>query len=309
MKFKPSLLLLTLIFVMGVILFYGCSSPPDSEVDICLLNTEFFFDPLEPHGRVVGTSIDIPSEAEYRAEAKAIATLIDRYQADLVGLTEVENRACVELVRSYLRRGNEWQVVFKKGRDTYTGQDVAVLSKFPVKESSITTFPDQRVTYIDRGESKSVRPSKILGCELRIASEPVYLVIAHLISKRSNNDAKRLGQATVVRRQAIRALTNNQNVIVIGDFNDTPNTPVLRQLRGLSDEWADFVQTAESVPLEDRYTYIYQDNRYLIDHILISPSLQDEFLNTPATDRCQIFDSDGLSDHRGMIVRLQFADF
>ena len=69
------------------------------------------------------------------------------------------------------------------------------------------------------------------------------------------------------------------------------------------------MQTAESVPLEDRYTFIYQDNRCLIDHILISPSLQDEFLNTPAADGCQIFDSDGLSDHREMIARLQFADF
>ena len=105
MKFRPSLLLLTLIFVMGVILFYGCGLLPDSEVGTFLLNTEFFFDPLEAHGRVVGTLIDIPSEAAYRAEAKAIATLIDRYQADIVGLTEVENRACVELVRSYLWKG------------------------------------------------------------------------------------------------------------------------------------------------------------------------------------------------------------
>ena len=115
------------------------------------LNTEFFFDPLEPHGRVVGTLIDIPSEAECRAEAKAIATLIDRYQADIVGLTEVKNRACVELVRSYLWKGNEQRVVFKKGHDTYTGQDVAALSKFPVKESSITTCPDQRDNPISTG--------------------------------------------------------------------------------------------------------------------------------------------------------------
>jgi hypothetical protein len=105
MKFRPSLLLLTLIFVMGVILFYGCGLLPDSEVGTFLLNTEFFFDPLEAHGRVVGTLIDIPSEAAYRAEAKAIATLINRYQADIVGLTEVENRDCVELVRSYLWKG------------------------------------------------------------------------------------------------------------------------------------------------------------------------------------------------------------
>ena len=105
MKFRPSLLLLTLIFVMDVILFYGCGLLPDSEVGTFLLNTEFFFDPLEAHGRVVGTLIDIPSEAAYRAEAKAIATLIDRYQADIVGLTEVENRDCVELVRSYLWKG------------------------------------------------------------------------------------------------------------------------------------------------------------------------------------------------------------
>ena len=81
----------------------------NSEVDIFLSNAEFFFDPLEPHGRIAGTSIYIPSEAEYRAEAKAIATLIDRYQADLVGLTEVENQVCVELVRSYLRMAGSFQ--------------------------------------------------------------------------------------------------------------------------------------------------------------------------------------------------------
>ena len=96
---------------------------------------------------------------------------------------------------------------------------------------------------------------------------------------------KRLGQAKVLRQQSIRALEKGQNVILMGG-NDIPNTPVLQELCGKLDKWAEFIQTAENIPIRDRYTYVYQSQKQLLDHILLSSSLQDEFLSVPVERRC-----------------------
>ena len=57
------------------------------------------------------------------------------------------------------------------------------------------------------------------------------MVVAHLISRRSENDSKRLAQASVIRRHIVKAIAKGRHVIVMGDMNDTPETPVLRRLR------------------------------------------------------------------------------
>ncbi|HIC19738.1 TPA: hypothetical protein EYO77_16650 [Candidatus Poribacteria bacterium] len=77
------------------------------------------------------------------------------------------------------------------------------------------------------GHEKSVRPSKILGVELKTEGQPTYVLITHLISRILKNDAKRLSQAMVVRRQAIKGLTANKNIIIMDDMNDTPGTLVI----------------------------------------------------------------------------------
>ena len=118
-----------------------------------------------------------------------------------------------------------------------------------------------------------------------------------------------MGQAKVVRQQSIRALEKDQNLILMWYFNDFPNTLVLQELREKLDKWAEFIQTAETIPLSECYTYVYQGQKQLLDRILLNSSLQDEFLSVPVERRCQIFDTKNLSDHRRMIVRLKSNDF
>ena len=285
-----------------------CSLGPagaDVEIDIFLLNAEFFFDSEEPHGEVVGKSVPAPTAAQYEAKAKTIAELIDTHKADIVGLVEVENRAVLEKVKSYLADPGEWEIAFDEGRDTYTGQDVAILTKFRIVPGSVTNFPDEREVYFVDGQERDVNPSKILGVELKVDNQPFYILITHLISRRNPRDAKRLAQATVVRRQAVKGLMEDKNVIVMGDMNDTPGTPVINRLRGFDDIWGDFLQTASGVEMDDRYTYIYEDQKNLLDHILISPSLRDEFRSVEKAKRCEIIDVGELSDHRAVLARLR----
>ena len=141
-----------------------------------LLNTEFFFDSEVPHGNIVGPSIKVPTPDEYDVKARSIANFIDKYQANLVALVEVENRDCVELVQKNLNHKEFWQIISLEGRDTFTGQDVVLLSKFPVIKETITNFPDHWSNCTYQGKSKSVRPSKFLGCELSIHGQSVYLM-------------------------------------------------------------------------------------------------------------------------------------
>ena len=285
-----------------------CSLGPagaDVEIDIFLLNAEFFFDSEAPHGEVVGKSVPAPTAAQYEAKAKTIAELIDTHKANIVGLVEVENRAVLEKVKSYLADSDDWQIAFDEGRDTYTGQDVAILTKFRIVPGSVTNFPDEREVYFVDGQEHDVNPSKILGVELQVDNQPLYILITHLISRRNPRDAKRLAQATVVRRQAVKGLMEDKNVIVMGDINDTPGTPVINRLRGFDDIWGDFLQTANEVEMDDRYTYIYEGQKNLLDHILISPSLRDEFRSVEEGKRCEIIDVDELSDHRAILARLR----
>ena len=279
----------------------------DVEIDIFLLNTEFFFDSEEPHGAVVGKSVPVPTAEQYEAKAKTIAELIDTHKTNIVGLVEVENRAVLEKVKSYLASPDDWHIAFDEGRDTYTGQDVDVLTKFRIAPGSVTNFPEEREVYFVDDQERDVNPSKILGVELKIDNQPFYVLIAHLISRSSPSDAKRLAQATVVRRQAVRAMLADKNVIVMGDMNDTPATPVINRLRGFDDIWGDFLQTANAVGADERYTYIYKDQKNLLDHILVSPSLRNEFRTVEKGNRCEIIDVGGLSDHRAVLARLRIV--
>ena len=293
-------------FVMFCLML--CSLGPagaDVEIDIFLLNTEFFFDSKEPHGEVIGKSVPIPTAEQYEVKAKTIAELIETHKANIVGLVEVENRAVLEKVKSYLADPDDWHIAFDEGRDTYTGQDVAILTKFRIVPGSVTNFPDEREVYFVDGQERDVNPSKILGVELKVDNQPYYILITHLISRRSSNDPKRLAQATIVRRHAVKAMMAEKNVIVMGDMNDIPTTPVISRVRGFDDIWGDFLQTANAVEAVDRYTYIYKDQKNLLDHILISPSLRDEFRNVEKAKRCEIIDVDELSDHRAILARLR----
>ena len=302
MRYKP----VSAIFVMICLML--CSLGPaigDIEIDIFLLNTEFFFDSEEPHGEVVGKSVSVPTAEEYETKAKTIAGLIDTHKANIVGLVEVENQTVLEKVRSYLTSPDDWHIAFDEGRDTYTGQDVALLTKFRIVPGSATNFPEEREIYFVDDQEHDVNPSKILGVELKIDNQPFYVLITHLISRRNPRDAKRLAQATVVRRQAIKAMMAEKNVIVMGDMNDTPATPVVNRLRGFDDIWGNFLQTANAVEADERYTYIHEDEKNLLDHILISPSLRNEFRNVEERERCEIIGVSGLSDHRAILTRLR----
>lgn len=296
-----------ILLLASIVFALACASVPAEELIILSMNTEFFFDHEAPHGNVVGSSNGppIPTEQQWKAKAKAIAKKIDSTYANIVGLTEVENKKVVEEVKANLHNPASWHIVFEEGRDTFTGQDVALLTKYPAIQESITNFPGEREVYFQNNKEENVNPSKILSATIIVEDMDFYIIVAHLISRRGDNDAKRLAQANVLRRHAVMAMMKNQNVIIMGDMNDTPETLVIKRIRGLDDIWQDLIQTANEIPVKDRYTYVYQGQKNLFDHILLSPSLYKYFRQVSQEERCRIIGSEGISDHRAVLARVR----
>lgn len=99
----------------------------------------------------------------------------------------------------------------------------------------------------------------------------------------------------------VYAVDSDANVIVLGDLNDYDFSPPIHKLTaaGLRDLPAE-------LPLNKRYTYDYQGNSEVLDHILISPDLVDAGYYYRVVHVNSEF-HDQISDHEPSLVRLELG--
>ena len=89
------------------------------------------------------------------------------------------------------------------------------------------------------------------------------------------------------------------NVVVLGDLNDYQFSPAVLSLTGNGKVLTDLVNT---LPVKERYSYVYEGNSQVLDHILVSPNMKHvEYdvvhINSEFADQT--------SDHEPQVVRLQ----
>lgn len=114
-----------------------------------------------------------------------------------------------------------------------------------------------------------------------------------------NSEIQRNQQATIVTDfvQSILAANSSANVIVAGDLNDFEfsNPLTILENGGLN-------TLVETLPQNDRYTYNFQGNAQVLDHILVSNNL---FTNLDGFDVVHINSefADQISDHDPVLAR------
>jgi uncharacterized protein len=157
----------------------------------------------------------------------------------------------------------------------------------------------------DAGEFQDSR--KPLVGKFKFGNQTITIINNHFVSKSGGaaSNTQRLQQATSVNTFVKTALTANPqaHVIVLGDLNDTADSAALEKLSG-----SQLKTLMSSIPIADRYTYIFKDKPELIDHILVSPSLQAPgksvveilHLNNGSTKKFA-------SDHDPILSRYNFA--
>ena len=272
-----------------------------SAITVMSINTEWFWDNNAPHeGQIaVGPAGNPPTQKEVTLKAYIIAQHILQQDADIVGLVEVENKNVVEHVRQWLN--NDWKTVWKEGKDSYTGQDVAILTRLAVDESSISNL-----SHIPKGQSinckktnceKTHRPSKALSVILRDSGNSYLVVLVHFISKRSSNDDKREAQADAIRKYLVSQTHKTDSIIVFGDMNDTPDSKTLKILQGGQKKNNDQIKLKQparvSEPNAD-WSYEHKGVKELIDHILVSDDLA-------KSRKFYTIDLGPISDHRAVV--------
>ena len=187
---------------------------------------------------------------------------------DLIALCEVENDSVVhDLLRRSLLRNAGYEYLMTSSPDL-RGIDVALLYS-PFSFAPIRSYPI-RVTPIE-----DMRPTRdiLYACGETVSGDTLHFFVVHLPSRYGGERYSRPFRQTAADRlcqsvDSIHAISHNAKLIIAGDFNDGPDSPVLRQIcqhgiRNLTKE----AKGQNGV----RGTYRYQGEWESIDHILGSP--------------------------------------
>lgn len=137
---------------------------------------------------------------------------------------------------------------------------------------------------IDPTNSAYESSRKSLAAQFKFQGKSVIVVANHFNSKGGDQPLFGKNQPPVlkseVQRMEIAKIVNgfvkdvkakdpNANVILLGDFNDFEWSNPLQTLKG-----NELVNMVEKVPADQRYSYSYQGNAQVLDHILVSNNME-----------------------------------
>jgi 5'-nucleotidase (lipoprotein e(P4) family) len=264
-------------------------------------------------------------EQKYAEAVDAVAAFLATLDADVLVLEEVGNRQEVEPLVERLAAHEQpyphWDVC--DSADEVTGQHVAILSRRPittVRHGGRAHIPGSKFYDAELDDADSELLAIVeKGIHVRVSAggKPVNLIGLHLKSERGGHeaDAKRIAQATIVRRYYLPYLRRGEHVIVAGDLNDDRGQPALRRIRGRDDLDEDLYQTGSPMFFEGnwralayRWSYSYQGMRQQVDHVLLSPSIVDACGVEGVKPIFPLQRDELVSDHRPVLVRLTFPD-
>ncbi|MEQ9642040.1 MAG: lamin tail domain-containing protein [Alphaproteobacteria bacterium] len=288
---------------------------------VMTFNGEFLWDGRPPEeGQVNFAWKHAPDEADERMQA--IAGIIAAHDPDIVNLVEVEGLAALEHLNATFLAGRGYAAYLVKGKDSFTGQDVGLLTRIDPEGGAIAR--DDR-SGASGSTFKSV--SKNYFAKLDVGGRKIAILGIHYLSR--PGDASRLhqrqAQADATLTQARELAAAGYDIIILGDFNDytgeqasldindhMPITNVLARLQGMDPASADddLVNALRFVPKARRYTAYWdrdEDSRIdepeefsAIDHILISGALA-QLIAWAEIDHGH--DPRTLTDHFPVIVR------
>ncbi len=312
----------------GKILGENTSEPgatPRSQPALVIMtfNAELLWDGVLPEeGRLEFPWKGNKEKAE--AHMEKVAQVIRQENPDIVNLVEVENISALNTFNEKFLKDFGYHAYLVTGRDTYTGEDVALLTKIEPEGGKI--YRDDR-----EGRSSDVRKSvsKNYYAYFRVDGLKFVLIGIHFLAEPLNRQRvdERQAQADAIRSLAQEFWQEGYQVAVVGDFNDydgdpncldqassIPITRVMADIRAMDNGTPldDLVNVAYLIPNTERYTAFYEKNSNgkidalkeftSIDHILLSQGLASR------VDSAQIphaYDPREVSDHFPVIVKLK----
>lgn len=203
----------------------------------------------------------------------------------IIAVQEVENETLLlDLVEeTAVRCGFNYHISHRDGPDS-RGLDVALLSD-PRRTQITSTDVRQTCTNLDTGIEDPVitcpsgqsplfgRPP--LQVDVLVEDQPYVFIVNHFKSKRGDEaetQERRIQQSAFVRDLVGGILQEDAQamVVVLGDMNDYERSNAMLKLT----KNGALYNALENVTLEERYSYIFDGRRQLIDNILITEAMK-----------------------------------
>lgn len=171
----------------------------------------------------------------------------------------------------------------------YNPDRVSLSPGTPGQPTEAVEYKDGKLTLnpgrIDPTNAAYTSSRKPLAAQFEFQGKKVIVIANHFNSKGGDqplfgknqppilsSEVQRLKIAAIVNGfvKDIKAQDPNANVVLTGDFNDFEFSAPLTTLKGNV-----LTNMIENVPFEKRYSYTYQGNSQVLDHILVSNNLAD----------------------------------
>lgn len=288
--------------------------PQADEFTIASFNLENFFDPLDTPGKNDPCDYDQNGKpckervtpASYALKltkaGQAIRDLLG--SPTIVAVQEVENiQVLSALAQSPELAPAGYSAVLLEGLDP-RGINVGLLyrhSRVTVEQATqinrctaenLSFAPGEltcstQATGVLDGHWLAVRPPLVLTLTVRneagTTTLPLTLIVNHWKAKSGTDPSRRefvdrrVAEATLVAEtvNALLAADPEAAIIVAGDLNDFVDSPPLQVLTTTTP----LRDLATSAPAANRYSYIYQGLSQILDHLLVTPNLQQRLVS------------------------------
>ena len=290
---------------------------------VMTFNAEFLWD---GRGREEG-QVDFPWKGnpdEADDHMRAVSEVIKRSKADIVNLVEVESKVALDHLNDQFLAGEQYTAHLTKGTDTYTGQDVGLLTR-------IDPLAFDRTEQAGSSATATKVVSKNYYAKFRVGEHDIAVIGLHFLAHPNSPSraADREAQADAMRNLAVSLFNEGYQIIMLGDFNDYdgeelsrdhinshPITDVLEIARELdpADSRDDLINVARLLDQSQRYTAFWDKNQNDriehpyeltgIDHILTSPALS-RLIESVSVDHAH--DPRLVSDHFPVVVTFDFS--
>lgn len=256
-----------------------------------------------------------PIRAEkYLNSAQNVASSLKRIDSDVYALTEIGTQDDLEELLLILKDINPEYKYFAvaKSKDTYTAQNVGVISKYPIQVISKSTdertlyFPEEDELWKDASETGISKYGLFM---VDLPKESFLLGIAHLVSEAggAEKDAQRLAQASILRRLTLK---EGVPLILAGDLNAAKGSPVTLRIRGFNDIFPELYTCSDSRFTNGNsvYTYNFKGYRSQIDHIFFNAEFKNLLKSRKPLKTQTISVPEDVSDHKALYVEFSLKN-
>lgn len=255
--------------------------------------------------------------------AKTAAAIVALGSPDVIGLQEVENQHVLDdlLKQPALQNAGYTAVIAPGGNDAWSHNDGLLYRSSAVTLKGMT-FENPAKAYTDG--QRAIDPSLTFTSPPAIAEfsptnggAPVTVIVNHLKSKLGGHayDERRLDEGRIVGSLVDRATAADPaaRVVVLGDMNAETRDPQLQAILRGTDGRPRMVEATDRLPDSDRFSYIFHGQHNLLDHVMVTPSLESairsvqipHFDTQPNSSQVgNASAADGASDHDGVVITL-----